>query len=75
MAVPRSSGMLSRWALYSANSSCRWVGSPVSKTAARWVGSKRSSSSSRVLVKTKGAEVFIPRELVTGLLISAKWAR
>ena len=71
----KSSGMASRWALYSSYLWCRCVGSGVSKTTAICVGSPFSMMESKVLAKAKTADVFMPFEVMRGLRIIAKWPR
>ena len=72
IACPRSSGMASRCALYSAYSSWRWVGPGASKTTAMWLGWYLSRISRSVEVNTNGAAVLTPAAVVGGLLIMAK---
>ena len=75
MFVAMSSGISSRFALYSVCSRCRSVGSAVSKTTAMWVGFSFSIRSSSVSVKPKAALVLKRRLLIRGFLMKLKYAR
>ncbi len=71
MAVPISSGMASRLALYAVNSSCLTVGAWVSNATPMWVGFSFFITSNSELAKPSIAEVFNPFDVMRGFLLRA----
>src|SRR5262249_25959696 len=74
-AALNSSGIASRVALYSGNSTCRCVGASVSNATAMCVGCWFFRMSSIVWVNPYSAEVLTPFDDKMGFAINAKCAR
>ena len=70
--MERSSGIASRFALYSTNSIWRNVGALVSKATPICVGFSFFRTSNNVFAKPNIADVFNPLELIQGFLLNAK---
>ena len=75
IAIRISSGISSRWALYSVYCSFLMLPPGASKTIAMCVGFSFLMTSKMVIVTPKTAEVFIPFELILGVRMKAKCDR